>query len=95
MTLHGRTHTLRRKLERLRARLWVKAYYVMLFTQSLVPSRLRRGPWSRFMNSNQAGFDRLRLFAHALPFVGRIGFVRRAVEGRLLRPDRTWLEPGG
>jgi glycosyltransferase involved in cell wall biosynthesis len=91
--LHGRKHWFRLRLERLRARLWVKAYYVALFVQSVIPSALRRGPWSRFMNSGEARIDRLRLLVHALPWVGRIGFIRRAVEGRILRPARVWLEP--
>ena len=85
----GRIGLWLRARDLLRRPLWTRAYWMAFIVQSLLPKRLRRSPWSRFL-----GFDSTKISyrAVALRQIPRVG---KRISGPLLRPGRNWLEPAG
>lgn len=85
--LRGERH--RRSLRRhlLRARVWTKLYGLGLALQSFIPSRIRRGPWSRLLATGEPRIARIPFFLMHLPRMGP-RFAHRAI-----RASRYWLEP--
>jgi glycosyltransferase involved in cell wall biosynthesis len=80
---------------RLRARLWSRLYATAFGVLACIPRPLRRGPWSELLISGHPQFGRLQFLLHALPFLGRLSFVRMRQGGTVLKPSRYWLEPRG
>jgi len=74
-------------LDHIRRPLWSRIYWMGLILQSLVPTRLRRGPWSRFLGVGQTKIAYVAVVLRPIPGLGR-----RAA-GPMLRPSRNWLEP--
>jgi len=85
----GRQRPWVRTSDRLRRPLYARAYWLGLLLQSLVPARLRRGPWSEFLGAGQTKISYLAVVLRPIPGLGR------RVAGPLLRPSRHWLQPPG
>jgi glycosyltransferase involved in cell wall biosynthesis len=73
----------------LRRPLWTRAYWLGLIAQSVVPDRIRRGPWSQFLGAGKTRISYLAVLLRPIPGLGR------RVAGPLLRPSRNWLNPPG
>lgn len=93
VTLVGEAHVQRLKAHARRSYAWWRLYSLGLLLQSLVPGRLRRGPWSRLLNSGRVQIVKLPLLVRALPFIKRIRKVNDYAAGDVLRPSRSFLEP--
>jgi glycosyltransferase involved in cell wall biosynthesis len=75
------------RLDRIRKPIWARIYWLAFVAQSLVPARLRRGPWSRLLGAGQT-----RISYRAVAFRWLPGLGRRWA-GHLLYPSRYWLHP--
>jgi glycosyltransferase involved in cell wall biosynthesis len=95
VTQHGLRHRVRVVLYRWRTKVWVRACYLAMGLQGLLPRRLRRGPWSRVMNSGHFGLSSHRLIFRSLPWLGRVKWLDRKFHGDVVAPSRFWLEPRG
>jgi len=93
--LSGPDHERRVRRFRLRSKVWTRTYAGLLLIQTLIPSRLRSGPWSGLLNSGHAAPSRARLFVRAVPWIGRIPALKPLAGGEFLGPSRFWLRPGG
>jgi glycosyltransferase involved in cell wall biosynthesis len=76
-----------RPLDALRRPLWTRVYWIGLIVQSLVPTRIRRGPWSRLLGAGHTSISYAAVLLRPIPGLGR------RVAGPLLRPNRYWLQP--
>lgn len=83
----GPTRPWLRARDRFRRLLWARAYWITFIVQSLVPDRLRRGPWRRFLGVGRTKVSYLAVALRPIPGLGK------RVAGPLLRPSRNWLEP--
>jgi glycosyltransferase involved in cell wall biosynthesis len=95
VVLHGFRHRARVTLYRWRAKIWVRACYLTMGIEGLLPAGLRHGPWSMLINSGRFGMSRTRLIFRSLPWLGRIKWLDRKFAGDVVAPSRFWLEPRG
>ena len=92
VALTGDEHDRRLAAHARRSYLLWREYSLGLFFQSLIPSGLRRGPWSRLLNSGRIRIRRLPLLIRGLPFVKRIGAVNAYAGRDVFEPSRALLE---
>jgi glycosyltransferase involved in cell wall biosynthesis len=93
VSLSGEDHDRRVQAQMRRSYIWWRFYSLGLLLQSLVPRRLRRGPWSRTLGQSTTKVSRLRLLVRALPFVKRIPAVHDYAARDVLGSGRSLLEP--
>jgi glycosyltransferase involved in cell wall biosynthesis len=84
--LSGARHQRMLRRHRVRERYYYRLYTMLLLLQSVIPRRLRRGPWSRMLGAGLE-FDRLRA---ALSLVPRLG--HRLAGDNVFAPAPRWLD---
>src|SRR6185369_5676723 len=65
VSLTGVDHENRANRHAARHRWWERIYLLGFLLQAFVPGRIRRGPWSRLLNSGLVRVERLRLVVRA------------------------------
>ncbi len=83
----GRQHQRRVRRHDVANRIWSRLYRLAFLAQSLVPTRLRRGPWRHYLAAAGDDVSRVDLALTQIPALG-LG------RGRILHPNRRWLRPG-
>jgi glycosyltransferase involved in cell wall biosynthesis len=89
VNLVGPRNDRRVRWHRARNRMWLGAYWLAFLVQTVVPTRLRQGPWKQFLGSAQVSVERRWILPRLIPALGR-----RFAE-HIVRPSRYWLEPNG
>ena len=93
VSLSGPEHTSSCLRHARRRAQWERAYKLGLLLQSLVPASVRRGPWSRLLNSRLVEVERVRYVLRAMLVGKYLPGVRRWAARDFLRPNRSILEP--
>jgi Glycosyltransferases involved in cell wall biogenesis len=91
--LAGEDHAQRLKAHERRSYDWWRVYSLGLFLQSFVPRQVRRGPWSRLLNSGTVRLRRMPLLVRALPVVKRVGAINDFAASDVLHHSRAFLDP--
>jgi hypothetical protein len=84
--LEGARHRAAVRRHVVRQKVWQRLYWLAFLFQCIVPRRLRRGPWSRFLAEGETRLVVSKALQILLPGQGDI-------RDQVMRPSRYWVEP--